>query len=189
MRSPFPSGRLVAASLLISAALGAVMLFGTLGRISVLAEGLEPFDLRPRGYSIGEARALIALLGEEGRRYYATVHQWAANLYPLTFLVSRGLLFWWLTADGRIAERPIPKIWRYALLLLPAAEVVPDYLENVRIMEMLAAGSEVGGDVVAAASLATQAKILLTGLTEFAVLLLGIIAIARSLRRRAGPGR
>ena len=189
MNKPFPSTRLVLAAILGNFALGAFMLFGTLARLTDFAEGLEPFDLRPRGYSIGEARTLITMLGEEGRRYYTGIHQWVANIYPLTFLIAHGLLLWWITADGRLRRRAVPFRWRWALLLLPAAEVVPDFVEHIRIGEMIAAGPEVEGSIVAAASIATQAKILLTGVTEIVTVLLLVIVVMRwALLRRARAG-
>jgi hypothetical protein len=181
------STRLVIGALVVNLALGAFMVFGTLARLSDFAEGLEPFDLRPGGYSIGEARTLIALLGEEGRRYYLSVHQWVANLYPLTFLVSRCLLLWWLTADGRLVAGRIRLRWRYALLLLPLAEAVPDYLENIRIRDMLNAGAGLESELVASASAATQAKILLTGMTELVCILLAVAVFARWQLTRKKP--
>ncbi len=181
MRSPFPATRLVLAVLAINLALGAFMLFGTLAHLTELADGLEPFDLRPRGYSIGEARTLIAIMGEEGQRYYSTVHQWIANIYPLTFLASRGLLIWWLTGTGRALSSSFHPVLRVGLLLLPAAEVVPDYLENVRILEMLRAGGSLESDLVASASAATQTKIWLTGLTELVCVILAAMTVFRRL--------
>jgi hypothetical protein len=187
-QSPFPSRRLVVLALVINIALGAVMVFGTLARVTEFADGLEPFDLRPRGYSIGEARTLIVLMGEEGRRYYATVHQWVANLYPMTFLFSRGLLIWWLTAPGRVTPGRLHPAMRFALLLIPVVELVPDYLENVRILEMLSTGGALDSDLVASASADTQTKILLTALTELTCVVLAAMALFRwaSSRRRAG---
>lgn len=177
----FLSTRLVLAALLVNLALGGFMLFGTLARLSEFADGLEPFDLRPRGYSIGEARTLIVLMGEEGRRYYLTVHAWVANLYPVTFLISRGLLICWLTEPGRAFGGPIRTMWRIAFLALPVVEMVPDYLENLRIQEMLEAGNTLESGLVASASAATQTKILLTGLTELMCVVLGAMTLARRL--------
>lgn len=183
----FPSTRIVLAALAVNLGLGAFMLFGTLARLTELADGLEPFDLRPRGYSIGEARTLIALMGEEGRRYYSGLHQWVANLYPLTFLISRSFLMLWLTSGVRITATPIPLRWRLALLLLPLAEMVPDYLENFRIQEMLSAGADLESDLVASASAATQTKILLTGLTELVCIVLAAMALVRWHAARRKP--
>ncbi len=181
MPSTFPSTRLLLIALGINLALGAVMLFGTLAHLTELADGLEPFDLRPLGYSIGEARTLIALMGEEGRRYYSSVHQWVAIVYPLTFLVSRCLLLWWLTADDRLIEGRIRLRWRFALLLLPIAEAVPDYIEDFRIAAMFAAGRDLESDLVAAASAATQTKIFLTVLTEIVCISLVAWGVMRRL--------
>ena len=56
MDRQFPSGRWVLAILLVSIVLWAAMVFGTLAHLRRLAGGLDPFDVRPFGYSTGQAR-------------------------------------------------------------------------------------------------------------------------------------
>ncbi len=46
----FPSGFLVATLLVASGILWAVMFLGTLAHLTLLAGGMPPFDIRPRGY-------------------------------------------------------------------------------------------------------------------------------------------
>jgi hypothetical protein len=55
----FPSGFLVAALLVVSGLIWAVMFFGPLAHLTRLASGLTPFDIRPKGYSYIEARAFL----------------------------------------------------------------------------------------------------------------------------------
>jgi hypothetical protein len=176
-------GWLVIAALAVNLALYAAMLFGTLAHLAEMAEGAGPFDLRPLGYTVGDARALLALLGEEGRAYYASVQLALDSIYPATYALSRGLLLWWLTMPGRTAS-PMARGWRIAMLVLPLSAMAFDYFENARIAAMLVRGAGVDPGLVASASLATQAKSLLTLLTEALVVVLGARALLHWRRMR-----
>jgi hypothetical protein len=72
MPKQFPSGLLVAALLVASGLVWAVMFFGPLAHLTRLAGGLTPFDIRLRGYNYAEARAFLEALGAQGRAYYAS---------------------------------------------------------------------------------------------------------------------
>jgi hypothetical protein len=65
----FPSGFLVAALLVASGFLWAIMFFGSLAHLSRLAGGLKPFDIELTGYSYDEARAFLNAIGDQGRVY------------------------------------------------------------------------------------------------------------------------
>ena len=172
----FSLGWMVVAALAVNLALYALMMFGTLAHLSGLAEGAEPFDLRPLGYTVGDARSLLALLGEEGRAYYATAQLALDSVFPATYALSRGLLLWWLTMPGRLATT-MPRGWRFAMLALPALAAGFDYFENARIAAMLVRGADVDPALVASASLATQAKSLMSLLTEALVVVIGVRAV------------
>jgi hypothetical protein len=185
MQPRFPSGRLVVAVLLASVALWAVMVFGTLAHLRALAGGLDPFDVRPFGYSADDARALLVALGEAGRRYYARVQLRLDTVYPASYALSRVLLLWWLTWPGRIGWIEIPFGGRLALLVLPLAAAVFDYWENTCIAAMLAKGAD--ARLVATASVATQVKSLAGVLTEVTCVVLAAAALqARWRGRTAG---
>jgi len=177
-------GWLVVAALVINLALYAAMKFGTLAHLAGLAEGAEPFDLRPLGYTVGDARALLQLLGEEGRTYYVRAQLALDSIYPATYGLSRGLLLWWLTMPDRLAD-PLRTRWRIAMLMLPIFAAVFDYFENARIAAMLLSGPLVDAGLVASASHATQAKSLLTLLTEALVIVIAVRAALHWRRRRA----
>ena len=177
-------GWLVFGALAVNLALYALEMFGTLARLAGMAEGSEPFDLRPLGYTVGDARALLALLGEEGRAYYATAQLALDSIYPATYAFSRVLLLWWLTMPGRLAS-PMSRGWRIAMLALPVFATAFDYFENARIAAMLVRGAEVDPALVASASLATQAKSLLTLLTDILVVVLAVRALLQWRRGRA----
>ncbi len=186
MRTPFPSGRLVASALFVSIALWAVMMYGTLAHLTDMAGGDVPFDMRPLGYRVGQARSLLATLGEDGRAYYAHVQLALDAIYPATYALSRGLLLWWLTMPGRLGVRATPITIRVGLLVPPLAAAAFDYFENSRIATMLIIGPSVDPDLVAIASGATIAKSAATIITEIAaVALLMIAGVHWWLRKRA----
>ncbi len=175
-------GWLVVAALAVNLVLYAAMLFGTLAHLAEMAEGAGPFDLRPLGYTVGDARALLALLGEEGRAYYASAQLALDSVYPATYALSRMLLSWWLTMPGRMSGT-MARGWRIAMLVLPLGAAAFDYVENARIAAMLVRGADVDSALVASASRATQAKSLLVILTDTLVVVLSVRALLH--RRRA----
>ena len=177
-------GWLVVATLLISIALWAFMLFGTLARLSELAEGAEPFDLRPFGYGVGDARALLTLLGEEGRTYYAQVQLALDSVYPATYALSRALAVWWLTTPFRLGRWTPPQPWRIAMVCLPILAAGVDTYENARIAAMLVRGTGVDAELVASASRATQVKSITGLMSEAMVIALAAAAFLRWRRRR-----
>src|SRR6476659_10171935 len=120
----------VLVAMVVSTAIWAVMVFWTLAYLRRISGGLAPFDLRPFGYSVEEARALLFALSQIGRDYYANIQLSLDNALPATYAISRGMLLLWLTLPGRTADRPLPWTARLALLALPSATAAFDYLEN-----------------------------------------------------------
>jgi hypothetical protein len=177
------SGRLVLGLLAVSVVLWAVMVFGTLAHLSAAAEGAQPFDLRPRGYSVGEARALLTMLGEAGRAYYADVHLVLDTIYPAIYALSRTLAIWWLAEPGRLRAAPIAPAIRWILIVPPIAAAAFDYWENSLIRKMLAAGPAVSDDLVRMASLATQLKSVAGALSETTMVICAVVVFVRWRRR------
>ena len=138
--------------LLLSAMVGVylVMLLWSLPRLRLMAGGLEPFDLRPAGYSLAEAQALLTALGDEGRAFYLGVQHWLDTAFP-ALLAS--VLFW--------TFRALVPGWHGLVLGGLAAVPGPglDVLENARVAVLLRAGPEaITADQVAAASAASLGK-------------------------------
>jgi len=180
----FPRTAHVAVALIVSFVLWGVMVFGTLAYLRRTAGGLEPFDLRPFGYTPEEARALLYALSDIGRAYYADVQLQLDTVYPALYALSRILLLVWLTVPGRAAEKVWPLGARAALLIPPVLAAWFDYLENDGIAAMLAAGPAVSADVVARASFWTQAKWIAVLITEAVCVNLLALALLRWRRRR-----
>lgn len=179
-------GHLVLAALAVNLVLFALMVFGTLAHLAEMAEGAEPFDLRPLGYGLGDARNLLQLLGEEGRAYYATAQLALDSIFPATYALSRVLVLWWLTTPSRIA---MPRGWRVAMLVLPLSATGFDYFENARIAAMLVRGAAVDPALVASASFATQAKFVLAVLTDALAAVLALRMLWRRRRARQTASR
>jgi hypothetical protein len=181
---PFPRTVHVVVALIVSFALWSVMVFWTLAYLRRVAGGLEPFDLRPFGYTPEEARALLFALSSIGRNYYADVQLQLDTAYPAVYALSRGLLLFWVTAPGRTAARPLPLPARLALLILPLATAWFDYFENEGIAAMLAAGPQAGDEIIERTSFWTRAKSLAGLATELVCVILAAIAFVRWRHRR-----
>jgi hypothetical protein len=160
------------------------MVFGTLAHLRRLAGGLDPFDVRPFGYSAGEARLLLDALGDAGRDFYARVQLRLDALHPATYVLSRGLMLWWLSAPGRLCTAPIALPLRIILVGMPAAAAAFDYAENVQIGRMLTVGSNIDSGVIETASRMTVLKSLFSSASETCVIVLAVIAGLRWQRRR-----
>lgn len=169
--------------LAVSIVLWAAMVFGTLAHLSAAAEGAQPFDLRPGGYSVGEARALLTMLGDAGRAYYADVQLALDTIYPATYAVSRALAIWWLSMPGRLCAAPLAPVIRWILLVPPVAAAGFDYWENSLIGKMLIAGPAVSDAVVRVASMSTQLKSLAGALSELTMLIFAVVVFVRRRRR------
>jgi hypothetical protein len=179
-----PRGAHVFVAMVFSTAIWAVMVFWTLAYLRRISGGLTPFDLRPFGYDLGEARTFLVALSQIGRDYYIDIQLTLDTAFPATYALSRGLLIWWLFAPGRLSERPLPRPVQLFLVGLPIATAVFDYRENASITAMLLAGPQVTADVVASASFWTQAKSLFGLLSESTALTLSAIAAMRWYHRR-----
>lgn len=183
----FPPGWLVVAALTLSIVLFFSMIWGPLAELRRIAGGLDPFDMRPGGYGLDEARALLAALGTEGRAYYASTQLEVDTLYPLTYALSRGLLLLWLALPGRASSSGFSARVKPALLVAPIAACLFDWAENQGIATMLASGTDVSPAAVARASLCTVAKSAASTVTECLCLALLASGLWRwLLRRRAG---
>lgn len=185
----FPRTAHVVVALIVSFALWGVMVFWTLAYLRRTAGGLEPFDLRPFGYTPEEARKLLHALSSIGRKYYADVQLQLDTAFPAVYALSRGLLLLWVTAPGRTAARPLPLPARLVLLILPIATAWFDYFENEGIAAMLAADQQASDDLIERTSFWTRAKSLAALATELVCVMLAAIAFVRWRHRQQSQPR
>ena len=180
--SSHPSGFLVAALLVASGLLWAVLFFGTLAHLSELANGISPFDIRPGGYSYEDAVNFLSSIGEQGRRYYAFPQLTVDMVYPPLYVVSRGLALWWLTMPGQVHAAPLPLHWRYGLIAVPAIVASLDIIENSCIAVMLWSWPDLSRSLVDISSWATRLKIVFGATTELVMAVLFVFWVRRKFR-------
>jgi hypothetical protein len=185
-RNRYPRSGHVLVAMIVSLAIWAFMVFSTLAYLRRISAGLEPFDLRPFGYDVGEARAFLTALSQIGRDYYRDIQLSVDNAYPFTYALSRALLLLWLTIPGRLTDRAVPILARAALAALPIATAACDYVENDAIAKMLIAGPQVDAETVAWASFWTQAKSFGVLVTDGLAVILGVTVFHRWWQRRHG---
>ena len=153
----------------------AVMVSTTLPEISHAAGGLTPFDLRPTGYSVEEARQFLSALNGEGRETYLGQQAALDRIYPaaLAFVLSGAV--WVLFRSW---------VLRTMLIVASCVGMVFDYAENAKVAAMLNEPGLVGVDTVQAASTATVIKSVSTACVMVAVLVALGVAGAKWWRAR-----
>jgi hypothetical protein len=180
----FPSGWLVIALLVAAAIFWAMLLFVTVPHLQYLAGGADPFDVRWMGYSYDDAQNYLVALGPEGRAYYLIPELALDTFFPPLYAASSALALWWLTIPGRVIDGAMPIGWRWALVVLPVAELIFDWGENTAIATMLWTWSDLSPALVRAASLATQLKLVAATLTEISLIVLAVMALLRWRKRK-----
>jgi di/tricarboxylate transporter len=129
-----------------------VMVLWSLPRISSEAGGLIPFDMRPLGYGFEEAKAFLAALTPEGKRFYTQVQHRLDLAYPAMMALSLAVALGW-------AWRDVPRAVVAAMILVAFAGAGFDYLENSMVGAILDAGPDgVTAGMVRAASSASVLK-------------------------------
>ncbi len=113
-----------------------------------MAGGLQPFDLRVRGYSLVEAQDYLAALPAEGSARYLGPVRVLDTLFPVLMALT---LMWWM--------RPHRGAMGLVCMAVAAGYAVLDLAENAAVATLLRAGVD-GADAtaVALASALTQAK-------------------------------
>jgi len=163
---------------LLAATLGLylVIVLWSLPYIAAQADGLTAFDIRPGGYTHAEAQAFLSALTPEGRAHYEGPQRILDMAYPVLLVITLSWAVWRLSTD-------LPEWVAPILILFASIGASFDFLENMHVARMLAAGpDDVTPALVDAASTATVNKSLLTTLVLFS--LLGLLIRAWRQRGR-----
>lgn len=153
-----------------TAGLYGLMLLWSFPRITAAAGGLPPFDLRPAGYGLEEARQFLAALPPAQAEFYHALHLGLLeSVYPTLFALTLYL------AIGLMARRLLARAgWALALVAVPGA--VLNYMENASIRLMLALGPDnLTPEIVARASTRTVMKALFTTAAMSVLLVLAVL--------------
>lgn len=133
--------------------------------LSAESAGGVPFDFRPFGYDLAEARAYLANLTPAGTALYLGPIRLNDTLFPIL-----------LTATLCLPLRGRGQLWFVAAL----AYGIFDLSENVAVARLLRAGSDVEAQAVSLASGFTQAKFA----AVVVAILLTLIALWQAWRKR-----
>ena len=104
----------------------------TVPRIEALSGGLRLLDMRFKGYSLDEARAFVAAIGDEGTALYLGLQLWLDYVFPPLLGAVLFLLYRWL----------FPGLAGLVIGTISLTYVLADFLENAAIATMLRAGAD-----------------------------------------------
>jgi len=147
------------------------ILLYSIPKVVTSAPEMKLFDVSPSGYTTEYAISLLNAIGPEGRDLYLSLQLPLDFIYPGLFIISYSLLFAWFLKKNYGLESKV-----FYVLYIPILAGLFDYAENVLIIMMLKAYPNLGSGVVAAASLATIIKSILTSIF-FTLFSLSIILV------------
>lgn len=156
------------------------MVLWSLPLVSGMAGGGVPFDMRPGGYSLEEARVFLTAMNDEGRDFYLNTQQLLDFFYPTLFAISVSIPLVHL----------VPRYWGWTLALIAIAAGGFDHLENSAVAIMLRVEPDLVTEaMVSSASNWTLAKSISTTIASIALLVvLCIRGIAWSKTRKSKAG-
>jgi hypothetical protein len=147
----------------------ATMLFWSLPIITNYSGGLLPFDLRPTGYNLEEAKALLVALSTDGVDFYKNIQLKLDTIYPALMAISL-ILAYKILAPKKLGR------WRALLYPFAVFAAIFDYLENYSINKMLQLGSDkITPDLVLSASGFSTTKALFVTISLSILLVLIIL--------------
>jgi hypothetical protein len=155
----------------------ATMLTWSLPTIAGASDGLSPFDMRPSGYDLQEAKALLTAMPIDVQTFYRDVQVNLLDMiYPALLSLTLFLAIALMTPSGFGRWR-----WVAGLIAVPIA--IFDYLENASIRAMLAAGHDsLTTEMVATASQQTVVKSMFTIAAETILLVMLLLWLWKKYR-------
>lgn len=150
------------------------MILWSLPHLTQLAGGLAMFDMRPGGYTLAEAQAILTGLGDEGRAFYHDVQHRLDTVFPVLEAAALSLAF----------VRLYPRAVALPLIAVAVAGALFDWLENAAVAAFLRVDpAQITADQVAAAS---RWSVLKSGAVTVALTALLIGLVLAGYRRYRG---
>lgn len=138
-----------------------IMVLWSLPLISEMAGGGKPFDMRPGGYSMEDARVFLTAITDSGRDFYLNTQQLLDLFYPTLFAISVAIPLAHL----------VPQYWGRTLAVSAIAAGAFDHLENIAVAVMLRVEPDaLTESMVSTASNWTLAKSISTTIASVALL-------------------
>jgi hypothetical protein len=104
-----------------------IMILWSLPKVSELAGGGAPFDMRLGGYSYDDALVFVTAITDTGRDFYLNTQQRLDLFYPALFAATVAIALVHL----------LPRYWGWASAAIAIAAGGFDYLENSAVAAML----------------------------------------------------
>ena len=143
-----------------------LMILWSLPKISQMAGGRVPFDMRPGGYSFEEAMAFVTAIDASGREFYLNTQHVLDSIYPALLSVT--------LAVGMV--NLLPRCWGWVMAALSVAAGVFDLFENAIVARILNLTPEyITPELISTASSWTLAKSVST--TIASVVLIAALAV------------
>lgn len=153
-----------------------VMLLWSLPKLSSMAGGKVPFDMRPGGYSFEEAVGFVSAIDANGRDFYLNTQHLLDTFYPALLAASLAIGFF----------RLLPRYWGWLMATISIMAGVFDYLENAAVANMLMiAPGDLTPDLVSTASNWTIVKSVSTAVALLTLVILLGLNTVQWIRKRA----
>ena len=139
-----------------------IMILWSLPKVSEMAGGGVPFDMRPGGYSFDEALDFLITITDTGRDFYLNTQHFLDSFYPALFAATVAIALVHL----------LPRYWGWTLATIAIVAGAFDYLENSAVAAMLRVEPDALTQVmVSTASNWTLAKSVSTTIASLALLI------------------
>ena len=139
-----------------------IMILWSLPKVSEMAGGGVPFDMRPGGYSFDEALDFLITITDTGRDFYLNTQHFLDSFYPALFAATVAIALVHL----------LPRYWGWVLATIAIVAGAFDYLENSAVAAMLRVEPDALTQVmVSTASNWTLAKSVSTTIASLALLI------------------
>lgn len=159
-----PLKRIFWTCFLAAALIYVTMLTWTLPAITSAAGGNLPFDLRPMGYDLEDAKMFLQALTPDGRQLYLNVQHKLDTAYPALMAIALGLGSYLLA----------PPSWKFGRWIGAVASTVGagfDFIENHYVANLLNQNVRtLDPELVQSASLASMVKSVSTSIAIFVLL-------------------
>jgi hypothetical protein len=153
------------------------MLLYSIPSVTARAPGMRLFDMSPTGYSPQYAKELLEAIGPEGRNAYLGLQLPLDFVYPALFALTYTLMLVWLFKKRFDSASK----W-FFIALVPAAAGFFDYMENLGIILMLRSYPGLDPAIVAASSMCSLLKSVLT-IAFYILLLYGVLLLVLKRKR------
>lgn len=142
--------------------------------------GAKVFDIRPFGYSIPEARAILSNLNEETINFYIFPQlSFLDILYPFFLALFLSSLLFRLINLSELLIRS-----KSTLLMMPFIAMIFDYLENFCVLYMITHTSSTPNILIQMSSIFTILKGVSTTIAWVSILLFSIAWIRTKILKR-----